>query len=245
MGVESLQNPNVATELFAIMAISLYGIILSYTLPPKRHFAVNVLCAVTVGVFGYIAGLSLPDMGLSFRQLLEAIPITLAISAVIAGVIYLSTRISWLRHIFSGAPLAGGTRKQIAYAVGVRIPLSTALLEEVLFRGVLLGLLLNDHSAIVAVVISAVIFGIWHIFPTVAQMEHNKALASLLQRRQRVGMVVGTVATTTLAGIAFNLLRLWTGSLFTPWFVHWVINGSATLASSYSAKQNKTTGQAG
>lgn len=238
--MEALQNPRVATELFAIMAISLYGVILSYTLPPKRHFAVNVLCAGTVGLFGYIAGLSLADMGLGFSQLIHALPISIGIAFAIASAISLSVRIPWLRTIFGGSPLAGGTRRQIAYAVGVRIPLSTALLEEVLFRGVLLGLLLVDHSTITAITVSSLIFGVWHIFPTVAQMEHNKALAAMLHKRQRIGMVIGTVITTALAGAAFNLLRIWTGSLFTPWMIHWAINGSATLASTYSAKRQQT-----
>lgn len=225
------------------MAISLYGVILSYTLPPKRHFAINVLCAGTVGLFGYIAGLSLADMGLGLAQLIHALPISIGIAIAIASVISLSIRIPWLRTIFGGSPLAGGTRRQIAYAVGVRIPLSTALLEEVLFRGVLLGLLLVDHSVFTAIIVSSFIFGIWHIFPTVAQMEHNKTLATILHKRQRIGMIVGTVITTAVAGAAFSFLRLWTGSLFSPWIAHWAINGSATLASTYSAKRHKIIDQ--
>lgn len=238
--MESLQNTAIATELFAIMAISLYGIILSYTLPPNRHFVVNIICAATVGMLGFIAGLTPTEMGLSAKQLVHSLPIASVIAASLALSIYLSARITWLRKLFSGSPFEGNTGRQIAYAVGVRIPLSTALLEEVLFRGVLLGLLMQDHPTWVAIGVSSVIFGIWHIFPTVAQMEQNIKLASLLHRRHRVGVIIGTVLTTTLAGIGFGILRVWTGSLLTPWLIHWSINGSAALAARSAARPNKS-----
>lgn len=234
-----IENPPLATELFAIMAIMLYGVVLSYALPEKRHFLVNVACAITVAILGLIAGLSLADMGLAPSEMLHGVAIALVISIVIAGSIYASAHVPRLRSIFRGSHLADSTGRQLAYAIGVRIPLSTALLEETLFRGVLLGLLLQVHSTWVALLVSSALFGIWHILPTVAHLEHNEALATTLGHKQRVGAILLTVLTTGLAGAAFSMLRLWSGSLLTPWLVHWTINASGALASSSAAKRHR------
>lgn len=236
--MQFLANPPLATELFAIMAIMLYGVVLSYALPQKRHFMVNVLCAGIVVIFGLIAGLSLGDMGLAPYQALRGLAIAAVISAVLAGVIYGSAHIPALSRFFGGEPVANGTRRQIAYAIGVRIPLSTALLEETLFRGVLLGLLLTTHGTMSALIIASVLFGIWHVFPTVAQMESNPELAKTLHKKtHRIGTVFGVIMTTSLAGFLFGVMRLWSGSLLTPWLIHWTINATGVLAARRAASR--------
>ena len=48
----------------------------------------------------------------------------------------------------------------------VRIPFGTVLLEETLFRGVLLALALRRWSVATAVIVTSAIFGLWHVVPT-------------------------------------------------------------------------------
>ncbi len=93
------------------------------------------------------------------------------------------------------------------------IPVGTVALEELAFRGVLLGLLLRLTTAGWAVVASSVCFGLWHI-PGVDGA---------------VGLA-GTVLATTAAGGLFAWLRLRAGSLLAPALAHLAFNSVAFTA---------------
>jgi membrane protease YdiL (CAAX protease family) len=53
----------------------------------------------------------------------------------------------------------------VAYQTLVRIPLGTVVLEEVAFRGVVLGLGGSAYGWVWATVLSAALFGMWHALP--------------------------------------------------------------------------------
>ncbi|MBB2944541.1 hypothetical protein FB565_004270 [Actinoplanes lutulentus] len=96
----------------------------------------------------------------------------------------------------------------------LEIPLATVVFEEIAFRGVLWTLIDRQHGPVWATGVTAVLFGLWHISP-------DPALRSQL----------GTVAFTTIAGVAFGLLRDVSGGLLAPVAVHWAANGLGVLAS--------------
>jgi membrane protease YdiL (CAAX protease family) len=122
------------------------------------------------------------------------------------------------------------------------VPFGTALIEEVLFRGVLLGLLLQHNSSLVAILISAIIFGLWHIFPTIAMLENNKILAKANKdlRRRKYGSIIGVVLITASAGVVFAWLRIISNSVVAPWLVHWSINSSGMLGIAIARKLEKS-----
>jgi uncharacterized protein len=108
-----------------------------------------------------------------------------------------------------------------------RIPVGTALFEEVVFRGALLGLLLQVTSPARAVVLSSVVFGLWHVAPTIVTLRINDiAVVSA----PGLGAIAGAVAVTTVAGALFCLLRLGSGSLLAPVLAHWATNGVGLVA---------------
>jgi hypothetical protein len=106
----------------------------------------------------------------------------------------------------------------------VRIPIGTALVEEIVFRGVLLGSLLHAGTA-QAVIASSIAFGLWHLAPT-----------SILVRTNRLNAAVvpAGIALTAVAGAFLGWLRIETGSLAAPFLVHALVNslaaGAALLA---------------
>ena len=108
----------------------------------------------------------------------------------------------------------------------VVIPIGTVLLEELAFRGVILGLLQRLTPMVPAVVIAAVMFGLWHV-PTAWNTASGSSGAG------RVGAVVGTVIATTVAGLVFCFLRLRSRSLVAPMLVHLATN-SVTFAIAWS-----------
>jgi membrane protease YdiL (CAAX protease family) len=114
----------------------------------------------------------------------------------------------------------------VAYLALVRVPLGTVLVEETLFRGVLLGLGLTRWSPRLAVAASSVAFGLWHILP--ARQVTSFTPATEAMAGDPAGRAVGVaaaVAGTALAGLVFCWLRLRSRSLLAPALAHWACNG--------------------
>jgi membrane protease YdiL (CAAX protease family) len=118
---------------------------------------------------------------------------------------------------------------EVAYQVVFRIPFITALTEELLFRSVLLGVLLVLLSVRWAVIVSAIVFGLWHVLTTVGDLGGNDATDSLGALEQ-AGSVVVVVAATTLAGVLFGWLRVRSDSVIAPWLAHIAFNSSTFVA---------------
>lgn len=108
-----------------------------------------------------------------------------------------------------------------------RIPVGTALFEEVAFRGALLGLLLRQTSTPRAVAGSSLVFGLWHVAPTIVTLEINEVAVTSWQG---AATIAGAVGVTTVAGVFFCLLRLGSGSLAAPVLAHWATNGTGLVA---------------
>jgi uncharacterized protein len=116
---------------------------------------------------------------------------------------------------------------ELAWHTLWRIPLGTAAFEEVAFRGALLGLLLTTTTSVRAVVISSVVFGLWHVAPTVVALRMNDVAPG---SAEGLGSILGAVAITTVAGVLFCLLRLGSGSLLAPALAHWATNSLGLAA---------------
>lgn len=109
----------------------------------------------------------------------------------------------------------------------VVVPFGTVLLEEVAFRSVLFAMVASRYGTVWAVTVSSVVFGLWHILPSLVMHESNAGVGELLGSgmRARVLAVVTSVVGTGAAGVLFCLLRVWSGSLFAPMGLHWALNG--------------------
>jgi membrane protease YdiL (CAAX protease family) len=120
--------------------------------------------------------------------------------------------------------LGGG---EIAEQVLFRIPLGTVLWEEVAFRGVLLAALSRLLSPRGATGVSAAVFGIWHVRPTLGALAANGLAEGPVERAVAVGTAcLGTAG----AGVLFAWLRQRSGSLLAPALLHLATNALGTLA---------------
>jgi uncharacterized protein len=127
---------------------------------------------------------------------------------------------------------------RLAYELGVSIVLLTAIPEEFAFRGVLLGSALRWWNPLRASVITSVIFGLWHIAPTLRTMADNHAVAGLAASDGgKALLVLGSIAVTFLAGLAFCWLRLRSGSLIAPVIAHAATNGLALAVAWVTVRQ--------
>jgi membrane protease YdiL (CAAX protease family) len=141
--------------------------------------------------------------------------------ALILGVAIPATR-----PLFDDARTAGIGPGLLAYRALIRIPFGTVLLEEFAFRSVLLAAWRRAASLPVAVIGSSLVFGLWHIRPAIDLLIENDVATT---GPARVLAVVGAVAGTTIAGVAFSWLRLKSGSLLAPILAHLAANSLATV----------------
>ena len=179
-----------------------------------------VVIAWSAGATRTDLGLGRADIGAGLRYGAGALAIVLLVLVVAAAV----PATNGFLHD-SRVQIGGG---RLLYELGVSIVLLTAIPEEFAFRGVLLGSALRLWGPWRASLITSALFGLWHITPTLHTMSDNRAVSGLsASTGGRVLLVLGSVAITFIAGLAFCWLRLRSRSLIAPVMAHVAINGLA------------------
>jgi membrane protease YdiL (CAAX protease family) len=121
----------------------------------------------------------------------------------------------------------------------VELPFGTVLFEEVAFRAVLWAMLCRRMDWPTATLITALLFGLWHILPSLDLHVRNPNLAT--SDRPRVAQlqaIAGSVVTTAIGGLLFTSLRIVSGSLFAPMGLHWATNGWGYLFARRAANRS-------
>jgi len=201
-------------DCLALAFVLFYGIVLARHIPERFHFAANILVSLVAILWGVRYGLNFTDMGLSIQFVPRGILVAALASLAIMIIAALAAILTPLKHIVELPQVQKSG--QIAYETAVRIPLSTALSEEILFRGVLLATLMHHFSTLLSAIVVSIVFGLWHVVPT---LRDHKRIA-----------IAPTIIATSATGFIFCWLRLLAGSIIAPWLVHWTINASALLA---------------
>jgi membrane protease YdiL (CAAX protease family) len=113
----------------------------------------------------------------------------------------------------------------------VAVPFGTVLLEEIGFRGVLMGLMTRRAGVLRGLAASSVLFGLWHVLPSLQIARANAAVGTLAGSGTagRAGAVLAVVAFTAVAGVLLGELRRRSGSLLASAGLHWAVNGVGVL----------------
>ena len=120
----------------------------------------------------------------------------------------------------------------------VRIPLGTALAEEVAFRGVLPAVLESPHRPSRAPgAISSLLFGLWHILPARDLRQQNASVEGLSSAHGDIPVLAGQVAAMVAAGGVLHGLRRRTGHLAAPIAVHVATNVMGFAAARWLARR--------
>ena len=117
----------------------------------------------------------------------------------------------------------------------VVIPIGTVLVEELVFRGVLHGLLRRVMSSRSALIVGSALFAAWHLFPA-SRGSSDNAVADAAGLPVLLG---GTFLATFVAGVVFVWLRDRSDSLVAPVIAHigtnsiplvvaWVVGGGGS-----------------
>jgi membrane protease YdiL (CAAX protease family) len=198
--------------------------------PRHTGLVVGPLVALGLVLFARRAGLSWHDLGLSRRTLLPGLKYAVGAVVAVAVVYGIGIALPLTRPAFHDVryQLHPGAALLTAFIV---VPLGTVLLEEIAFRGVLLGLVNRHRGAVWASITSSVLFGLWHILPSLRLGQANQAVGSALgtDTTGRVLAVLGAVAFTAVAGLLLCELRRRSGSLLAAAALHWATNGLGLL----------------
>ncbi len=214
----------VAVVIVALVVLN----VVNNRLAPQTHYLLwSFGGSVGLLALGLLDGNSWTDMGLGWSYLLPgliwaAVCIGGVTAVYLIGSAFRRTRTAF--HDERMTELSGG---RMVFQALVEVPFGTVLLEEIAFRAVLLSMLIRRFGLVWGVVISAVLFGLWHVLPSIGTHEQNPALGSVVGegRRGNILAVALSVLTTTIAGVLFAGLRLISGSVLAPMGLHWATNG--------------------
>lgn len=195
--------------------------------PHRWHPFTGPLAAALLLLVGRAAGLSWGQLGLGPGTVARGLLWGGAAAALVVAVYAAGLAIPATRHHFRDARHRVGAGRASLTALLV-IPLGTVVFEEVAFRGTLWGLLERDHGATTAIVVTSVLFGLWHVLPALDGARKNSP-DGRVNRGVATREVAVTVAFTALAGIVFAVLRDQSGSLIAPAVLHWATNGLGVL----------------
>jgi CAAX protease family protein len=195
------------------------------------ELVVGPACAALLLGLARLAGLSWAELGLGPGTWRRGAKWAGAVIGLAALVIAAGAALPLTREAFRDSRYHLGWASALATAF-VLIPVGTVLVEEVAFRGVLWGLLRRLGGTVLATTVSSVLFGLWHILPSLGLASDNEAIGGAVGRggSAQAIAVLGTVLFTTGSGVVFCELRRRSGSLLAPAGLHWAVNGLSVLA---------------
>jgi membrane protease YdiL (CAAX protease family) len=222
------------TEVAASAATLAYNVAISQVTSGIGYVMANDSAAALSVVAARTCGVSRASLGVCPDRLGRGMRVGLTTALPAAAVVGLGAMIPATRGFFHDERARGGGTRHVLFETLVRIPLGTALPEEVIFRGSLLGLFAQRHSPAVAASMSSILFGVWHVLPTLRTLPLNPAGARVHGNPMRTaGVVLATVTATTLAGYGLAWLRFRSGSIAAPVVAHASLNGAAYLAARF------------
>jgi uncharacterized protein len=142
--------------------------------------------------------------------------------AAVAAIYGIGLLIPSTRDLFRDRRVGDRSALRMLAEVVIRIPIGTVVLEEVAFRGVLLGQLGRRLGWRTGLASSSVLFGMWHVLPAISINTVNPVL-----KQAGIGQapaVMGAVAATAAAGVFMGWVRIRARSLIAPVMLHIATN---------------------
>jgi CAAX protease family protein len=203
-------------------------------LPPRAYVPVNAAATVALLAAARARGTSWDELGLDPRRLRSGARWGGTCAAVVGAGYAGALAVPVLRPLLADARVTGLDPRDLAARVLVRIPVGTVLWEEVAFRGVLPPALRRVLPGWQADAAAAVLFGLWHVAPTLQGLAVNGLAAA---PARRAGAVAAACLGTAGVDVLFAWLRRRSGSLLAPAVLHLAANDLGVLAAAASARR--------
>ncbi len=229
-------NPETGPVLGVLGILVGSNIIANQLLPSWAYLPWNIGVAGALAAVAHRYGrTTMAELGLSKDRLLDGLRWGGIAAVGVIGVCAAGALIPATQELFHDDRAKDLSLGALLLHVGLEIPIGTVLAEEMMFRGVLPAMFRRRFAhkrswAVRADVTAAVLFGLWHVLPSLDLARSNAALKALPLGLGLPAAIVGSVAATAAAGLGFTWLRNRSGSLLAPILLHWSINASGLVA---------------
>lgn len=217
-------RPGPLVAVLGTLAVS--NVMANQVLPDWAYIPWNCSVAAALVVIAVKAdGASRDDLGLAARRLPDGLRWGGVASAGLLGVYLVGLALPWTRDLFNDDRADVGVGA-LLWRTLVAIPLGTVLMEEIAFRGVLPAMFRrrtahHANGALRADIYAALLFGVWHVLPSLDLTDSNQALGDLLPGPLGAIAVIGAgVVGTAVAGMGLSWMRNRSGSLAAPAMLH-------------------------
>lgn len=211
--------------LLGMLAMLVGVTLLDNVVAPDAYLLWACLAIAGMTVLARADGLRHRDWGLGPITGRAAAAATV-LAAVTAAAMLVGTQLPGISSAYLDERVAGMGSSEVAFASLVRVPIGTALLEEVAFRGVLLAMLSRRYGTRWGIAGSSVAFGLWHLLPSLG-LTGNEAIEAAGAYPLALSVIAMTAA--GLAGAFLCLLRIRYHHLVVPLAVHGTANSLAYL----------------
>lgn len=210
----------------AVLAMMLMVNVAANKALPNYYLFWAISGSVVVTAIGILDGCTWADLGLAPNTWVSGLVWGIGAIVLIFVIFEAALRTPRTSGAFGDQNIASMPRWKVFWRSLVELPFGTVLFEEIAFRAVLWAMLCRRMDWPTATIITALLFGLWHILPSLDLHVRNPNLTSSdkpwVARLQAIG---GSVLTTAIGGLLFTGLRIVSGSLFAPMGLHWATNG--------------------
>jgi membrane protease YdiL (CAAX protease family) len=214
-----------ASELAIVAQTAALDVILNGPLPRSLSVPAGLAASAGVTAFALRQGASLEELGLAPRQVPRGVLYGVAAGIPLGIAAGAGALVSVSLDSYDEASIVARSPRRAAYEVLVRVPVGTALLEEILFRGAMTAIFSRRRRPVAAAAITSALFGLWHIPPALRGTFPDRGRG--VRRLEEVAVwVVGSVVTTATGGLFLSWLRRKSGSTVAPWLAHAAANGA-------------------
>lgn len=226
-GVPATARLATGAAIAAVLALTaMVNVVRSEWVPDAFDPWITIALGIAIAGVAAAAAMSATELGLDRASFPSGLRWGLAVVGIIAAGLVIALAVPDLRSLLED-DRADVPLRSMLWRTLVVIPVATVVVEELLFRGVLLGLLQRLLSAGRALVVCAAVFGLWHLLPV-----WRGGGAGDLGASGDLGAVAGTFVATFAAGLGFGWLRQRSGSLVAPILAH-VGTNSLTFAAAW------------
>ncbi|WP_370323794.1 CPBP family intramembrane glutamic endopeptidase [Euzebya sp.] len=231
------------TAVAAVSVLAASNVMTNRVLPPVAYVPWNLGLAATLVALARRAGCDDAALGLDRRDLRRGAVAGAAGAAMVAAGYGAVLASGAGRTAFADERVTSLSTSTAWWHVLVRIPLGTALAEEVAFRGVLPALLEGTSRPSWAPgAVSSLLFGVWHILPARELRRQNASVEGLATAHGELPVLVAQVAAMTAAGGVLHVLRRRAGHLVAPIGVHVAANVLGLAAARWLARGTDRAG---
>jgi membrane protease YdiL (CAAX protease family) len=218
-------------HLVVILALGVYAnVVVNEVLNPAWYIPFNLALLGVTLVVARRAGTTWTSMGLRRDRATRGFRVGVVIVSGVAGGKLLVLTHTSNNEILRDDRFVGSSVGLLLFHALIRIPLGTALYEEVLFRSVIFGMLVRRYTPLKAAIGSSLLFGLWHILPILDVVRTNPAGARFDGfTGTSIAVVVG-VSVTFVAGLALLWIRLFANSILASVIVHVGTNSTVIIA---------------